>query len=548
MRKTTVLILLTLASCKVAQKATIPAWQPYDETAELAKNANHESTRLRYKLIQSRNLDKNTFWKTISPQLGRFSEADYQALKPLILEQDILTLQGHIRTGKLTYEKLTQWYLYRIAQFENNRTTALNNLIAINPNAVAEARARDKARAAGTTHPIFGMPIILKDNINQNGMVTTAGAQAFYNNITKDAFIVEQLRKNGAVFLAKANLSEWANFMCLDCPNGYSAMGGQTLNPYGPRQFDTGGSSSGSGSSMAANYAAAAVGTETSGSILSPASANSLVGLKPTTGLLSRGGIVPISSTLDTPGPMTRTVTDAAILLSAMTGEDPADPATKNNPKNKTYWESVKTGTLKGIRFGAYKPMLRDSLYAQNVAKIRAQGGTVIEIELEQVSPEGFGTLLNVDMNVDLPGYIKNYGSSALPFRSVDDILAYNRQDSTRRMPYGQGRIAGVPKTQLSPDEVAKLRTSIRKTGVEYFEKPMKQHGLDAILSINNRSAGLAAAANYPCLTVPMGYRPNGEPVGITFIARPFAEDKLLNIGYAFEQATRARKAPEAYK
>ncbi len=547
MKKLFVLLLLVTASCKVAQKTTIPAWTPYNESEELAKNASHESQRMRYKLIQSKNLDKNDLWKSIAPQLANFSEVDYQRLKPLILEQDIPTLQAHIRAGKLSHEKLTQWYLYRIATYENDRNKALNNLISVNPNAVAEARQRDKNKPKAT-HPIYGMPIILKDNVSMEGLPTTAGAQAFSTNTAKDAFIVDQLQEKGAVILAKANLSEWANFMCLDCPNGYSAMGGQTLNPYGPKQFDTGGSSSGSGSTVAANYAAGAVGTETSGSILSPASANSLVGLKPTTGLLSRGGIVPISSTFDTPGPMTRTVTDAAILLSAMAGEDPADPATKGNPKNKTYWQDIQSGTLKGVRFGAYTPFLKDSLYKTAVEKIRSLGGTVIDIELEQATNEGFSTLLNADMTVDLPNYIKNYGSGSLPYKSVADLVAYNKLDSANRMPYGQGRFAGVLKTNISPDEVAQLRTSIRKNGVSYFEKPMQQHQLDVILSINNRSAGMAAAANYPCLTVPMGYRPNGEPVGITFIARPFDEDKLLKLGYAYEQATKARKLPEAYK
>lgn len=547
MKKVIVLLLVSMASCKVAQKTTIPAWTPYNESEELAKNATHESPRMRYKLIQSRNLDKNDLWKNVAGQLTNFTEADYQRLKPLILEQDIPTLQAHIQAGKLTYEKLTQWYLYRIVTYENDPNKTLNNLIAINPDAVAEARKQDKTKASAT-HPIFGIPIILKDNINFEGLPTTAGAQAFKNNTAKDAFIVDRLQDKGAVILAKANLSEWANFMCLDCPNGYSAMGGQTLNPYGRKRFDTGGSSSGSGSTVAANYAAGAVGTETSGSILSPASANSLVGLKPTTGLVSRGGIVPISSTFDTPGPMTRTVTDAAILLSALTGQDPADPAMKANPAPKTYWQDVKTGSLKGVRFGAYAPLLKDTIYAMNIEKIKSLGGTVVAIELEQSANDGFGALLNADMNVDLPSYMKHYGSASLPYKSVGDILAYNKLDSAARMPYGQGRIAGVTKTTATPEEMDRLRVNIRKNGVSYFEKPMQQYQLDVILSINNRSAGLAAAANYPCLTVPMGYKTNGEPIGITFIARPFEEEKLLKIGYAFEQGTRARKIPADYK
>ncbi len=547
MKNAMLILLLVMASCKVAQKTDIPAWAPYDESDELAKNATHESQRMRYKLIQSKYLDKNQLWKSIGGQLGNFSASDYEALKPLILEQDIPTLQAHIQSGKLTYERLTQWYLYRIALFENDRNKTLNNLIAINPNAVAEARRRDKRKSA-SMHPIFGMPVLLKDNINLEELPTTAGAQVFNNNTTRDAFIVDRLEEKGAVILGKTNLSEWANFLCLDCPNGYSAMGGQTLNPYGRKRFDTGGSSSGSGSTIAANYAAAAVGTETSGSILSPSSANSIVGLKPTTGLLSRGGIVPISSTFDTPGPMTRTVIDGAILLSAMAGEDPADAATKGNPKDKKYWEEVKTGSLKGVRFGAYKPLLRDSIYKSNVDKITSLGGIVVEIELEQAANEGFGALLNADMNADLPSYIRNYGSKSLKLQSVSDIVAYNKQDSARRIPYGQGRFTGVIKSTTSPEEMAKLRTSIRKSGASYFEKPMLQYQLDVILSVNNRSAGLAAAANYPCLTIPMGYRANGEPVGLTLIVRPFEEDKLLKIGYAYEQATKHRKLPSDYK
>ncbi len=209
----------------------------------------------------------------------------------------------------------------------------LNSIIAINPDAVSEARKRDKNRSDGD-HPIYGMPVLLKDNIGMQGLPVTAGAAALANNMAADAFITERIKEKGGIILGKTNLSEWANYLSSACPNGYSAVGGQSLNPYGRRKLDTGGSSSGSGTAMAANYAAAAVGTETSGSILSPSSANSLVGLKPTVGLLSRAGIVPLSGTLDTPGPMTRTMTDNAILLSALSGEDSTDIVTKENPKN----------------------------------------------------------------------------------------------------------------------------------------------------------------------------------------------------------------------
>jgi amidase len=379
-------------------------------------------------------------------------------------------------------------------------------------------------------------------------MVTTAGAHAFINNKTTDAYIVERIKEKGGIILGKTNLSEWANYLCLGCPNGYSAVGGQTLNAYGRKIFDTGGSSSGSGVSMAANYAAAAVGTETSGSILSPSSKSSLSGLKPTVGLLSRGGIVPISSTLDTPGPMTRTVIDNAILLSAMSGEDPADPATKNNPKNTRYWEDLRSGSLKGIRFGVNKIFLKDSLYRKAVDDIRSLGGIAIEFEPERVIFQSFGALLGGDMKVDLPAYISQYGSDEIPFKSVSDIVDYNMEDSLIRIPYGQARFEGILEVNISQDSLLRLEEALQNEGLRFFEEPMIEHDLDIVLSMNNRNAGYAAAAKFPCLTVSMGYQKSGEPAGITFVARPFEEDKLLKIGFAYEQATRRRRIPEKYQ
>ncbi|HSO77208.1 MAG TPA: amidase family protein, partial [Bacteroidales bacterium] len=332
------------------------------------------------------------------------------------------------------------------------------------------------------------------------------------------------------------------------CPNGYSAVGGQTLNPYGRRKFDTGGSSSGSGTAMAANYAAAAVGTETSGSILSPSSASSVVGLKPTVGLLSRGGIVPLSSTLDTPGPITRNVTDNAILLSAMTGEDFSDIATKDNPKNINYLEALSTTSLAGMRFGVSKDLLGDSLYMVAVGKIVALGGTAVEFESEKITLVGFSTLLSADMKADLPAYLEKYASENIKLRTVAEIADFNKADSLVRTPYRQTIFDGIIALQLPPDELIALRTDLHAAAVTYFDKPMTEHRLDAILSVNNRNAGMAAAAFYPCLTVPMGYRNTGTPAGITFIGRPFGEANLLKIGFVFEQATKMRKLPEAYR
>ncbi|MCE7991924.1 MAG: amidase [Roseivirga sp.] len=540
------LLLLLAFACKPEPKTVISPWVPYDQAGDLAENADHASRRMRYKRIQSTYKDRNDMWTDIQEQIAYFSEEDYQRLKPLIMEQDIPGIQDEIKSGNLSYEELTQWYLFRIVKFENDRDKHLNNMISVNPNAVAEARQKDKART-DSDHPIYGIPVILKDNIGMEGQPTTAGSYALRDNNAGDAFITKQIKANGGIILGKANLSEWANFYCSGCPNGFSTAGGQTLNPYGRKQFDTGGSSSGSGSTIAANYGAVAVGTETSGSILSPSSSSSLVGLKPTVGVLSRGGIVPLSSTLDTPGPMTRSVIDNAILLSAMAGEDPKDGATKDNPKNVKYWEDLNSGDLKGMRFGALKAFMGDSLYKLSVEKISSLGGVIVEIDPENTRLQGFRNLLNADMKADMVDYLRDYASSNVPFGSMNDLVEFNRGDSAIAMPYGQGLFEGILAEKVEGDSLVAMRKAIRENGIKYFDVPMTENNLDAVLSINNFSAGFAAAAHYPCLTVPMGYQTTGQPRSLTFIARPFEEDKLLKMGYAYEKATKARKIPAGY-
>jgi amidase len=298
---------------------------------------------------------------------------------------------------------------------------------------------------------------------------------------------------------------------------------------------------------MAANYAVAAVGTETSGSIISPSSQNSVVGLKPTIGLLSRSGIIPISSTLDTPGPMTRNVIDNAIFLSAMTGEDASDIATKDNPKNVKYWEDFSNTSLKGLRLGASKNFLTDSIYSLTIEKIRNAGGTVIEFEPEEMIFEGFRTFLNADMKIDLPKYLAKAAGATVQIKSVKDVVEHNLKDTLQRAPYGQGIFEGIVEEDISAEDFEKLKTRFEKEARNFFNVPMDSLKLDAILSINNYNSGHAAMAKYPCLTVPMGYKYSGEPISLTFIAKRFEEDKLLQIGYAFEQETKMRKMPANY-
>ncbi|MBT8317081.1 MAG: amidase [Lutibacter sp.] len=547
--KKLVLILAVIAftiSCK--QRELPVVFTSYDETSEIIEQQNHENRRMRLKLIQSKYLDMNEVFKPFEEELAYFSEKDYENFKPYIIEKDIPSIQEAVENGILSYEKITLFYLYRIRKFESTNELALHSIISLNPNVVEEAREKDKNRPYDTSYSLYGLPILLKDNINTSGMPTTAGAFALKeNNNTSDAFIVKKLEESGALILGKANLSEWAYYFCSGCPVGYSAIGGQTLNPYGRKIFETGGSSSGSGVSVAANYAVAAVGTETSGSILSPSSKNSVVGLKPTIGLLSRTGIVPISSTLDTPGPMTKSVIDNAIFLAAMTGEDALDSSTVNNDQSMDYLQNLTKSTLKGKRFGVIKQLLSDSIYSIAVNSIKEAGGEIIEFDPPQINLNGFRTLLSVDMKNDLPHYLKNYADSTILISSVEDVVKLNLQDSLKRAPYGQQLFEGIVSDTTSTEAFQKIKQDLHDNGVAYFKKPMDSLGLDAILSINNYHAGFAAVAKYPCLTVPMGYQKSGEPISLTFIAPSFQEQNLLQLGYAFEQLTKVRIQPKNY-
>lgn len=529
-------------------------WNRYDETEEIAANADHPVTRMRYKLIQSRVLDKNEVFLPLYPEVQKLAEAEYERLKPLVLGKTIPEVQEAIQSNAFSYEDLTRFFLYRIYKYELDNATTLNTVIALNLDVIEEAKRRDAALKAdpGTSrHPIFGMPVLLKDNINTKGMRTTAGAIALQDNQTGDAYIVERLREKGALILGKVNLSEWAYYMCSGCPVGYSAIGGQTLNPYGRRAFETGGSSSGSGTAMAAGYAMGAVGTETSGSILSPSSQNSIVGLKPKVGMLSRNGIVPISGTLDTPGPMARTVTDAAILMDALLGYDVLDPAAFNVNWGDNWYEKPTPNAIGGLRFGVFKSLMdSDSLYRQTVTNLKNAGAKIFEFKDPEVEQEGFLTLLNLDMKSALPEYLSSQilDTLAVTVRSVEDVVAFNKQDPDLRMPYGQERLEGILADQTSDEEFLKIRKGLLDGGRQFFDEPWEAHQLDGILSINNRHAGFAATAQNPAITVPMGYRESGEPVGLTIIVRGFQIPLAFQIAYAYEALQPARKAPAGYE
>ena len=537
MKKLLIILLLpALISCGNDQKS--------EEVENQSKTDSLEGENEdKFKVLDSRNISQDSLWAPFNSDLAQFSGEKYNELKPLIFDRNIPEIQSAIKNGKLTYEELSLFYLYRIKQFDRENELSLNSVISLNPNLLAEARKKDKEGAA-ESHPIYGIPVLLKDNINTENMATTAGALALENNETEDAFIVQKLKDNGALILGKANLSEWAYFFCEDCPSGYSAIGGQTLNPYGRKIFDTGGSSSGSAVAVAANLAPVAVGSETSGSILSPSSQNSVVGLKPTIGNLSRGGIVPISSYLDTPGPITKSVIDNAILYSAMTGEDTEDAA---SVKVKNFDSNLENVSMKGKRFGAFKGLMQDSLYSNAVNDLKNLGAEIVEFKAEEVQLENFLRLLSLDMKKDLPEYFEKFGGET-GFTSVGDIVKFNTEDSTERMPYGQSLFIGIVEDSADNATLDSIKSELSVKGKMYFNAPMKEHDLDGILSINNYHAGFAAVAHYPAITVPMGYDEEGAPKGLTFFAKTSEENKLYQWALAFEQATNRRRSPENYE
>lgn len=505
---------------------------------------------LKIQEIQARTLKTNLI-PFLEKSLSGFSEQRYESLRPFILEKNIPEIQKAIYARKFSYLELTQFFLFRIAKYETNANTSLHAIIALNPHIIAEAKEKDvQLKNRKAKHDIFGMPILLKDNIGSKNMKTTAGALALIENEADDAFIVKRLKARGALILGKVNLSEWAYYLSFNCPMGYSAVGGQTLNPYGPGKFETGGSSSGSAVAVASNYAVASIGTETSGSILSPSSKNAVVGLKPTVGSLSRTGIVPLSSTFDTPGPITKNVVDNAIVFSAMLGNDEIDPESIKVKNQANLIQFLKTASLKGKRFGVISSRLTNSLYANAVAKLKDAGAIMVELNYD-TDFSLIGYMLNIlgyDFKNDLNHYLQNYASKNVKIKSVSDLVNFNEANAALRIPFGQSRIETAEKDTSSLVKITAAKNKLKKEGGIAFEKLFSNYSLDAILSIDNNNAMEAAIAKYPALAMPMGYSAEGEPTALTFIAKPFEEYKLLSLAAAYERISLSRKPPASYQ
>jgi amidase len=487
-------------------------------------------------------------------------------------EATIEALQEGMRTGKYSARSLTEAYLARIDAGED-RGPRLNAMLDLNPDALQIADSLDAEREAGLVRgPLHGIPLVIKDNIaTADRMTTTAGALALEGMIaTRDAFIVERLREAGAVIIGKANLSEWANFRSTQSSSGWSGRGGQTKNPYALDRSPCG-SSSGTGVAVAANLAVAGVGTETDGSIVCPASANGLVGLKPTMGLVSRAGIVPIAASQDIAGPMTRTVTDAAILLGVLAGEDPRDAATAAAAGNvpDDYARFLDAGGLRGARIGilrrhftGYSPEA-DRLFEQAIADLRRAGAILVDsVEIPHYGDysDAEWKVLQYEFKDGLNRYLANLGAAA-PLKSLTEVIRFNASEADRAMPYFGQEILELSQARgpLTDTAYTRAREKTRLAG-DGLDQALRDHDLDALIAptgspawtidlINGdhflgASSTPAAVAGYPNLTVTMG-NSFGLPVGISFIGPAWSEPTLLRLAFAYESLTKHRRAPD---
>jgi len=481
------------------------------------------------------------------------------------IEASIDELRGVLAAGDATAHGLVEKYLAHIDRHEK----AFSALVSLNAAAATEARRLDDERGQGRARgPLHGIPILLKDNIDAKGLVTTAGSLALAENVAvEDAEVVRRLVDSGAIVLGKANLSEWANFRSRWSSSGWSAVGGLTRNAYA-RERSACGSSSGSAVAVAMNYAAAAVGTETDGSITCPAAVNGIVGLKPTVGLVSRRGIVPISDSQDTAGPMTRTVMDAALLLNAMVGADPTDPATAEaDAHRRDYAAALDARALQGknigvLRFLAGHSPPTDLVFDRSLEVLRHQGAELVEIAQFDFGPIGRHelTVLLTEFKVGINHYLAST-PPAVRTRTLADLIEFNRTEPRELEWFGQDLFEQAQATGGldDPAYLEARETARRMAGPEGIDRLLREHDVVALVAptvlpawsidlVNGdrsiRSAStLPAVAGYPHLTVPMG-QVAGLPVGLSFIGAKWSEADLLSLGFAFEQATQARRPP----
>jgi amidase len=487
-------------------------------------------------------------------------------------EVGVAELQARMTRGALSSRALTAAYLARIDAIDRAGPT-LRSVIETNPDALTIAAAMDAERRAGRVRgPMHGIPVLIKDNIDSaDRMQTTAGSLALVGSpAPRDAYLVERLRAAGAVLLGKTNLSEWANFRSTRSTSGWSGRGGQTRNPY-VLDRNPCGSSSGTGAAISANLAAVGIGTETDGSIICPSSICGLVGIKPTVGLVSRSGIIPISATQDTAGPMARTVADAAVLLSVLVGEDPRDAATSSRPASSAtdYVAALDRRALSGARIGVARNMAGfhpgvDAVFEQAIAALRAAGAVIVDpadVPTVNKTDDPELVVLLYEFKDGLNRYLASRGVTTR-MKSLADIIDFNKSNAAREMPWFAQEQMERAQTTGSLSDVAyreALAACRRLSRTEGLDLVLSTHQLDAIIAPSNGpswptdllngdrytggNSSVAAVAGYPSITVPMGMV-GPLPVGVSFIGTAWSERRLIALAYAFEQATRARTAP----
>ena len=488
-------------------------------------------------------------------------------------EATIDDLQSRMHAGTETAQSLTRQYLSRIDALDQ-QGPAIHSIIEINPDAMTIAAALDAERTAGKVRgPLHGIPVLIKDNIDTaDAMHTSAGSLALADNTAaRDSFVAERLRAAGAVILGKTNLSEWANFRSTHSSSGWSGRGGQTRNPYALDRTPSG-SSSGSGSATAANCCVVAIGTETDGSVTSPAAAAALVGIKPTVGLVSRAGIIPIAHSQDTAGPMARTVRDAAILLGALTGVDPRDQATGGSVGHSRadYTDALDVDGLRGARIGVARKRFTgyhvetDKIFTAALALMKQLGATIVDpadiVTAGQTEESEFDVLL-YEFKADLNAYLGQL-KSTVAVRSLADVMAFNTKNAGRELKFFGQEIMEQAQSKGPLTEkkyLAALAKNRRLMGKQGIDATMTKFKLDAIVAPTQGPAALtdlvngdpsggsftspAAVAGYPHVTVPMGFV-HGLPVGLSFVGRAWSESTLLKLAYSFEHSSPARRPP----
>lgn len=485
-------------------------------------------------------------------------------LKDWIVEADIASMQAALETGSVTSEELVRVYLERINKYDST----INSILEINPDAIQIAKDLDQERKeSGSRGNLHGIPILLKDNIDtHDNMHTSAGSIALADSYAaKDSFVAAKLRAAGAVLMGKTNMSEWSNFMSSSMPAGYSSRGGQVLNPYGPGEMFVSGSSSGSAAAVAANLGAASIGTETAGSIVGPASQHYVVGIKPTVGLVSRAGIIPISSSQDTPGPIARTVKDAVILLGTLTGSDSEDQATLASSKVtlQDYTPFFDASFIRQARIGIprhyYQHLDKERLAIMEaaIATLTMEGATIVDPVSLHVEQQNWNNdAITYEFKKGLNAYLSRLAED-IPVHSLEELIAYNHNHAEAALQFGQDTLVRSQETTLTEEtylqKIQAYRELPLQQGIDYA---LDRDDLDALLLPGDVDGlYIAARLGYPLISVPAGYAEEGVidargqstkgPFGVVFSGRAFSEPTLIKIAYGFEQATHHRVPPD---